>query len=915
MPFIIDTGAGVSIIPKSIISRCLLSPSAVSISTANGQNITVYGEVKLQIRLPKLRRKFLWTFVVGDVTSPLLGNDFLAHFNMLVDCASKCLIDKTTSMSVLGEPISCPAPCLLINDTSTLPKDVKELLEKHASVLEPCQPGDVPSTPIEIQHTIDTGSSPPTFARPRRLPPDKLKAAKEAFQTLMEAGIVQPSKSPWASPLHLVPKKNPGEWRITGDYRALNTITKPDRYPLPFVQCLSNKLHGSAVFSKIDLLRAYHQIPMSPSDIEKTAVTTPFGLFEYKFMPMGLRNAGCTFQRFMDCIFRELDCVFVYLDDILIFSPSIEQHKRDLEKVLRILQRFGLRITLEKCVFNKTEIEFLGNLVTPEGIRPPEKKMDEISEIPLPTDSDGLRRFLGMIGFYRRMIPSYANIVFPLSEIIRLHPKAKSLEWGNAERKAFNDIKRALREACMLSHPLPNCNEYQLVTDCSKVAAGAALHQMVNGNPMPIAFFSKKLSQAQQNYSTYDRELLAAYLATLHFRHYIEGRHVVLFTDHKPLTSAFYSQHLAKSDRQQRYWTIIMEYVSDMQYIRGAENIVADFFSRTVNAVSIDAFGLTEIAMAQEQDEEVKEFLSQLKAYPIGERSLLCECSTAHPRPYLPGSFRKLVFENLHNISHPGVKASLRIIKSRYFWPKMDCNIREWVKSCAACQSSKIQRHTVAPLKDFTPACSRFETVHIDIVGPLPPSKERGQQFSSPYRYLLTCIDRATRWTEAIPLMDITATSVASAFLDTWVSRFGVPLYVVTDRGTQFEAELFQELAKFIGFHRLRTTAYHPQSNGMLERFHRTLKAAIMCRKEEWLQALPVVLLGLRVMPNEDGFSPFTALTGSQLICPRIMADPEDKPSKSRHLFIQELSRRMSEVDFSTLSRGQRHGISKIIYS
>ena len=198
----------------------------------------------------------------------------------------------------------------------------------------------------------------------------------------------------------------------------------------------------------------------------------------------------------------------------------------------------------------------------------------------------------------------------------------------------------------------------------------------------------------------------------------------------------------------------------------------------------------------------------------------------------------------------------------------MDRTIKEWCTECDSCQQSKVQRHTKSETVPFQLTSTRFETVHIDIVGPLPPVKPHNSPYISPYKYLLTCIDRATRWIEAIPLIEITAPAIATAFLNIWISRFGVPLHVVTDRGSQFEAELFKELSVIIGFDRLRTTSYPPQTNGMIERAHRYIKTAIMARKQAWIDALPIVLLGIRSIPNESGFSPFTALTGSDLLLP-----------------------------------------------
>ena len=220
-----------------------------------------------------------------------------------------------------------------------------------------------------------------------------------------------------------------------------------------------------------------------------------------------------------------------------------------------------------------------------------------------------------------------------------------------------------------------------------------------------------------------------------------------------------------------------------------------------------------------------------LKSYSISkDRSILCDVSTPFPRPYVPIDLRKSVFDSLHSISHAGTKASLQLIKSRYFWPCMDRDIRNYCKECLACQKSKIGRHTKSNIEPLSLPSERLQSVHIDIVGPLPCTNNISSPFTAPFRYVLTCIDRTTRWIEACPLVDITAATVARGFFNTWISRYGVPLHVISDRGSQFTSELFSNLSKIIGFHRLRTAAYHPATNAKVERAHRTIKSAIMAR-------------------------------------------------------------------------------------
>ena len=838
--FVIDTGASVSILPTKFLTGITINETPVTLRTATGASISVKGQAMVDIAFPVLRCSFSWTFVVADTTTPLLGLDFLSHYGMLVDCERGTITYKLTNRTAQLKT-SQKTSRVLVNYI-TVPPKIQEMISA-TKVATPQHHSEYPHT--GIYHRINTGSHPPVFARPRRLSEDKFKCAKEEFRKLQQQGIIVPSDSAWASPLHMVNKKNK-EFRPCGDYRSLNTITVPDRYPLPNIYDVSSKLSNKTIFSKIDLVQAYHHIRVHPDDECKTAITTPFGLFSYKFMPFGLRNSASTFQRMMDHIFSHLDCVYVYIDDILIYSDNAESHLNDLKAVIEVLDKFCLKISLAKCVFSVSSLDFLGYNISSNGIKPTNSKVKELNELSYPTNSKSLRRFLGMIGFYRKLIPNFASVVFPLTEKIRLFPNAKIFEFTDSEKSSFDDIKLKLSEIKSLAHPLPNVDQYQLVTDSSNYAVGAALHQLVNGSPIPIGFFSKKLSQAQQKYSAFDRELLAAYLSVLHFRHQIRGRNVLLLTNHEPLCSAFKSTSPSKNDRQQRHLSILTEYIADIDHIKGSHNIVADCLSRPISAVHVDLCDLPEISACQANDEEIINF-PDLKEYKFGNNySIKCDASTPYPRPFISQSLQKSIFNSLHSIAHPGIKSTLRLLKFRYYWPDMDRNIREWCRECQSCQQAKILKHTRSPISDFHLPSERFQTVHVDIVEPLSPVKDQLQPYLSPNKYILTCIDRATRWVEACPLPDISAAIVAHAFMVTWISRFGIPLYVITDRGTHFESELFRQLSRLVGFHRLRTTSYHLQCNGLIERFHRTLKTAIIARGESWLTALPVVLLALR---------------------------------------------------------------------
>lgn len=433
----------------------------------------------------------------------------------------------------------------------------------------------------KIKHEIRTTDEIPVYSRNYRYPEIYRKEVDKQIQDMLNQKIIQPSHSPWNSPVWIVPKKpdasNKPKFRLVIDFRGLNAKTIDDKFPLPNITDILDKLGRSQYFSTLDLVSGFHQVEMHPDSVAKTAFSTETGHFEFLRMPFGLKNSPPTFQRVMNNILRGIqnETALVYLDDILIYSTSLKEHIDRLREVFNRLREANFKVQLDKTEFLRKEVAYLGHIVTPEGVKPNPDKIRAIKNYPIPKNTKEIKGFLGLLGYYRKFIKDFAKLTKPLTHCLKKETKIdiNKPEYVNS----FEICKNILCNEPLLQYPDFE-KEFILTTDASNYAVGAILSQIKNGADLPIAYASRTLNKSETQYSAIEKELLAIVFGTKYFRPYIYGRKFKIYTDHKPLQWLFSVKE--PNSRLLRWRLKLEEYDYEIKYKKGKSNKNADALSR-----------------------------------------------------------------------------------------------------------------------------------------------------------------------------------------------------------------------------------------------------------------------------------------------------------------------------------------------
>jgi transposase InsO family protein len=786
--------------------------------------------------------------------------------------------------------------------------DVEPILAEFQDVLSGLPPGLPPRRAVDHTITLEPGSKVPS-SRIYRVSHDENEEMRRQLADLTERGFIRPSCSPYGAPVLFV-KKRDGSLRMCIDYRALNKISVRNRYPLPRIDDLLDRLHGATVFSKLDLQSGYHQVRIAEEDIPKTAFSSRFGHYEFLVMPFGLCNAPATFQRMMNDVFRPfLDrFVLVYIDDILIYSRTPQEHMDHLRQVLSLLRQHQLYCKRSKCEFGRRQLEFLGFVIAGGAISIDPKKLQAIRDWPTPQNATDVRSFLGLASYSRRAIKDFARIALPLTALTQ---KGVPWRWEAAHEQAFQQLKDACTSAPVVHTPDP---ELPLVvtTDASDYAIGAVLEQQQGNRRCIIAYESKKLTPAEINYPAHEKEMLAVLHALKLWRHYLQG-HVAfeVVTDNRAVSSFLTQPQLSR--RQARWLQLLAEYNFVFRHLPGAANLVADALSRRPDlrltaiseVVMPDVLG--RIRDAAQRDVTCRTVLQNPERHP----AYVCDDGVVYVRPteaqpnlrvYVPDNHavRQSLLQAAHDApigGHLGRDKTIERLQRSYFWPGMASSVAAFVRSCLPCQRNKRSNRPPLGLLQPLPVPDRpWDSVSLDFTN--MPKSSRGHDCA------VVFVDRLTKMVKVVATTTtVSAPEVAQLYVDHVLRHgYGVPLSLVSDRDARFTSHFWRALNRILGTKLAMSSAYHPQTDGQTERANRTIKemlrAYVNAQQDNWDQHLSLVELAYNDSVNAStGFTPFYLNNGRHPRTPLSLEQPgEPGRSETADAFVARMRQVISTV-------------------
>jgi transposase InsO family protein len=747
-----------------------------------------------------------------------------------------------------------PIPTLVSQQTHLDEKqraDLQTILEKYTRLFNG-QLGLYPNYQVHLELHDNVS---PIHMRPYAVPKSQEAVFLRELERLCSLGVLaRCGASEWGAPTFIIPKKD-GRVRWISDFRELNKRIKRKIYPLPRIQDTLRKRSGYSFFTKLDISMQYYTFALDEASQNLCVIVTPFGKYKYLRLPMGIKQSPDIAQQIMEDVLRDVPDAEVYIDDIGIFSSDWESHVQTLHAVLQRLQDNGFTVNPLKCEWAVKETDWLGYWLTPIGLKPWRKKIDAILRLGTPRNAKEVRAFVGAITFYRDMWPHRSDLLAPLTELTG----RGAFTWTPRHQKAFDEIRALIAEDALLRYPDHN-KPFHIFTDASDYQLGAVIMQ----EDVPVAFYSRKLSPAQRNYTTMEKELLSIVETLKEFRSMLFGSDLHVHTDHRNLT---YTR--LTSQRVLRWRLFLEEFLPTFHYIRGCDNHLADALSRLPQSADalveksvspfdnrhssdVDSFSIVmddpallecflhhpdpqdiifPLDYALLQREQFNDISLQAARdanpakYPIldfGTVPLICYLSEPNAtwKIAIPTPLLNNVVKWYHCVlNHTGMTRLLQTINSHLYHPQLKLTVETVVQACETCQRYKLVGPGYGTLPPREAPLAPWDEVAIDLIGPWK-IQVNGQELVF---HALTCIDPVTNLTELIRINNKSSAHVGMKFENEWLARYPRPLRCIHDHGTEFTGCDFQRILTLNGIKDVATSNKNPQANAVCERMHQTI--------------------------------------------------------------------------------------------
>lgn len=788
----------------------------------------------------------------------------------------------------------------IAENAKNLNREQKRLLLKLLKQFEPLFDGTLGRWQTEPVKIETKPGAKPVNSRWYPVPRINKETFKKELERLESIGVLERvQESQWGTPVFIIPKKE-GTVRFVTDFRKVNgqIVRKP--FPIPRISDTLQQLEGFTFATALDLNMGYYTIPLAECSKDITTIVTEFGKFRYTCLPMGMVVSGDVFQSKVYDLIGDIEGVRTYIDDILcIGKGTFEEHLKQLEEIFRRFHKAGLKVNASKCYFGLKEIPYLGYIISVDGLKPDPKKVQGILDLEKPKTAKEMKSLIGMIQFYRDMWKRRSHILSPLIDSASGKKGKAKIEWTKEMDEAFIQIKQMISDEVFLTYP-----DWSIPFDVHTDASDKQLGAVVSQKGKPIAFFSRRLSKSQRNYTTTEKELLSIVECLKQFKNILFGYEIHVYSDHKNLV---YEATLSESQRVMRWRLLLEEFGPQIHHIAGVDNIVADTLSRLkssnaeedgddvsttdklqemyantrVRSIQAD-FPLEKELIRVEQNKELNRRNSKLKKLVDDKKSDYyfgrvddVKLVLKDNKIYIPESMREATLNWYHYyLNHPGGDRLGNTIKETCYWKGLLNQAKQHVKTCKVCQQYKPKRkygHVPAKtIEDLVP----WRTVHIDLIGPYTITAKQMQPEGEIKEIELkltamTMVDPATGWFEIVEVpyysiedvkkdennyIDKSSARISRLFDQTWLSRYPRPKEVVCDNGSEFKLN-FMTLLKDFDIKPKPTTAENPQGNSPVERIHQVVQNMIKTKEldtlifdyiDPWAEVLSSVAWAIR---------------------------------------------------------------------